>query len=952
MQQTIDDKQEGWNDLIQRLEDYLASLEERIALFEGCTLKDRIVDEALSPPLLLYVQFLEGMHYDVIQLRERYSHDTICCFRRSRKVKVDAMEILKFKEGIQDQYWRLMEVLQPFITSRVQAAKQKVDTDGSNVPAALNTACLATKRTLEAAYNNQNEWSDLIQRLENYISALEERMTLLKTYPPGDSIVDDALSRPLTNYVEFLENLPNRIVDLKEKLSGKKYVRKIKGDEDEVWGLKRDVEDQYRQFKDALTIASLLSFKVDVFALLELPTVGLATSSIHRPCMQGTREAVLETIWEWANDDTFDKPIFWLCDIAGSGKSSIAMTAVERWQSEEVLGGKFFFSLASSGASTTENFCSTIARELAHHIPKSVPYIVQAVKRNPNVMQSPLDEQFRTFITGPLYERQERVILVIDALDECKSRARRKELVEALSAAVRECKNLKIFMTSRPDPVIEAVLESLSTKVKLQDRLHDTNHHDNTDDITSYVDYSLDGILPEDKRRKLVERANGLFIWASTACEMLNNQDKSRSQEDLYDLLMSVDQAGPIDGVYDLVFERIGRKNYAVLCEILALLLAAFEPLTVDNLDDLLKSVKIQGSAKALVRNLGNVLTSDETTNLIQFRHPTLVEYLQRCTTAPSTGNRDRIYLNVPDAHGKAASWCLQSLGSETEGPKFNICQIESSFYLNSQIPDLDARISKFISRRLRYASSHWLFHVAKTDDNGRRALKMELENATQIPNMLYWAEVLSFTGGVPRAIAGLRAVTHQRGLEENTRSTMTEVRRFLMASLVPIQDSAPHVYISALPFTPRTTKINQESTTKFPNILTLTHGIEEMYHRLSNSLQGHQERVCDVKFSPDDSRIISGSLDKTIRVWDVDTGQALGEPLRGHEGPVFAVGLSPDGSQIVSGSADGTIRLWDVDTGQPLGEPLRGHEGFVFAVEFSPDGSQIVSGSEDKTIR
>ncbi|CCA77061.1 hypothetical protein PIIN_11046, partial [Serendipita indica DSM 11827] len=78
----------------------------------------------------------------------------------------------------------------------------------------------------------------------------------------------------------------------------------------------------------------------------------------------------------------------------------------------------------------------------------------------------------------------------------------------------------------------------------------------------------------------------------------------------------------------------------------------------------------------------------------------------------------------------------------------------------------------------------------------------------------------------------------------------------------------------------------------------------------------------------------------------------SLGEPLRGHQGSVYAVGFSPDGSRIVSGSSDETIRLWDANTGQSLGEPLRGHHGLVTAVGFSPGGTRIISGSQDMTIQ
>ena len=70
----------------------------------------------------------------------------------------------------------------------------------------------------------------------------------------------------------------------------------------------------------------------------------------------------------------------------------------------------------------------------------------------------------------------------------------------------------------------------------------------------------------------------------------------------------------------------------------------------------------------------------------------------------------------------------------------------------------------------------------------------------------------------------------------------------------------------------------------------------------------------------PTGKRIVSGGGDKTVRVWDADTGQPIGPPLTGHTDSVSSVAFSPDGNRIVSGSDDNTVRVWDAATGQPIG--------------------------------
>ena len=114
--------------------------------------------------------------------------------------------------------------------------------------------------------------------------------------------------------------------------------------------------------------------------------------------------------------------------------------------------------------------------------------------------------------------------------------------------------------------------------------------------------------------------------------------------------------------------------------------------------------------------------------------------------------------------------------------------------------------------------------------------------------------------------------------------------------------------------------------------------------------LLGHEGRVRSVGFSPDGARLVSGSGDNTLRLWDAASGALLAS-LRGHEADVNSVSFSPDGARLVSGSYDGTLRLWDAASGALLAS-LRGHDDYVFSVCFSPDGARLVSGSYDGTLR
>ncbi|HEY5048551.1 MAG TPA: TIR domain-containing protein, partial [Rhizomicrobium sp.] len=114
--------------------------------------------------------------------------------------------------------------------------------------------------------------------------------------------------------------------------------------------------------------------------------------------------------------------------------------------------------------------------------------------------------------------------------------------------------------------------------------------------------------------------------------------------------------------------------------------------------------------------------------------------------------------------------------------------------------------------------------------------------------------------------------------------------------------------------------------------------------------LRGHNHQVLSAAFSPDGSRIVTASRDKTARIWDAGTGRQIAI-LRGHKGPVMSAAFSPDGKRVVTASDDRTTRIWDSNTGREIAI-LHGHEDAVEDAAFSTDGRKIVTASADKTAR
>ncbi|WP_456476614.1 WD40 repeat domain-containing protein, partial [Oceanithermus sp.] len=109
----------------------------------------------------------------------------------------------------------------------------------------------------------------------------------------------------------------------------------------------------------------------------------------------------------------------------------------------------------------------------------------------------------------------------------------------------------------------------------------------------------------------------------------------------------------------------------------------------------------------------------------------------------------------------------------------------------------------------------------------------------------------------------------------------------------------------------------------------------------------GHSGPVSAVSVLPD-GRVVSGSDDNTLRVWDLERGEAV-QVLEGHRGSVLSLAVLPDG-RVVSGSDDNTLRVWDLERGEAV-QVLEGHENWVLSLAVLPDG-RVVSGSRDNTLR
>ncbi|QSV73638.1 MAG: WD40 repeat domain-containing protein [Aphanizomenon flos-aquae KM1D3_PB] len=150
--------------------------------------------------------------------------------------------------------------------------------------------------------------------------------------------------------------------------------------------------------------------------------------------------------------------------------------------------------------------------------------------------------------------------------------------------------------------------------------------------------------------------------------------------------------------------------------------------------------------------------------------------------------------------------------------------------------------------------------------------------------------------------------------------------------------------YVNAIAVTPDGKSLISGSSDRTIKIWDVVTGAEKFI------LRGHSDSVNAITVTTDGKSLISASSDETIKIWDVGTGREE-FTIYSHSRYVNAIAVISDGKSLISGSSDGTIKIWDVGTGREE-FTLRGHSGYANALELTPDGKTVIFGSFDGKIK
>ncbi|KAF8752175.1 WD40 repeat-like protein [Rhizoctonia solani] len=422
---------------------------------------------------------------------------------------------------------------------------------------------------------------------------------------------------------------------------------------------------------------------------------------------------------------------------------------------------------------------------------------------------------------------------------------------------------------------------------------------------------------------------------------------------------------------------RIDEPEREDILQVLHTVTAAQEPLAVASIAALLQ-IGSEDRVRAAIRPLWSVLHITGSNELVATLHASFPDYM---------------------------------LSKERSGDYYCDRKLYDSVMTRRalNVPNLDQKIQNAVPAHLLYACRYFASHLESATEPHELATLVQEFMSTQL---LLWLEVMNLTGNIHAAEKAMRRVDS-----------------WAMHS---------HVYVSMLPFWPSSRPISQAYKGLYRGLpevggtamdmrqlailatwsffkaarcavfsrdgsrVALASELEVIVvdaysgRPIVEPLKGHISTVSSVDFSPDGTRIVSGSDDLSIWVWDVESGQLVLGPLQGHSSwinsvqyspdetciascsydgpiriydattgetrlvsapeehrsPISSIRYSPDGTHIVAGLHNGKLYVWQASTGALVLGPLQAHTGAVLSVDYSPDGTHIVSGSDDKTVR
>lgn len=483
-------------------------------------------------------------------------------------------------------------------------------------------------------------------------------------------------------------------------------------------------------------------------------------------CLPGTQVELLREIDHWIETPN-GKCIFWLTNMAGTGKSTVARTVCSRLKKQGLLAASFFFKKGEQDRGNAKLLFSTLAKQLGGTIPQILPSIQNAIKDDSDISGRAHKEQFEKLILQPLIALNPSstsgspMLIVIDALDECDQVDHVREILELLPY-VQESRSvqLRFLLTSRPDLPIRLgfqgtidhhqhlmIHKSPSSVIEHDIRLYFENKF-----LRLQQERDLPANWPGNRTiNTLVERATASFISTTTLFQFISD-DRWGPTEHIEAILS--DQARYVtkmEGTYTPILNRLlsnedeeeslqlvhGFKNT------LGILILLATPLSINSLAKLLQmeTYKIQTQFELFHSILDVPTRPDEP---VRISHLSFRDFI-----LDNKQKQKPFWVDERLAHEKLTVQCLNLMQDGHYGLRKDICNLQND---TTQRDDVDNdTLSRCLSSELQYACRYWVHHFAQSHSSanelGTKALSF-LES-----HFLHWVEAMSLLGIISEVV-------------------------------------------------------------------------------------------------------------------------------------------------------------------------------------------------------
>ncbi|KAJ7174711.1 hypothetical protein C8R46DRAFT_990796 [Mycena filopes] len=517
--------------------------------------------------------------------------------------------------------------------------------------------------------------------------------------------------------------------------------------------LRQRLQELHTQFSDLLTlgvaaktdqIANNMHAIVDDQHLAKLKPIPVAMDG--STCLPGTRSSVIAKLTEWGLLST--NKFLWIHGSAGSGKSTISTTMATVFESLGQLGSFVFFRRDVEGLSDAFGIIRTMAYQLAHHHEDIAEGVRSAVQKQSLIADMPMDLQFQRLLVEPLtgLDINQRIIIIVDALDEARNNKNMEDLLSLLSRGFTQLPDfVRILITSRRYPGIQRTLENIPNL-----RIFDLNEADSVeDDIRTYIWAQMDSIrrqdldLPpgwpgKDSVDSLVGHAHGLFIWARVACAYIKAyKPATRIQILLSSPAIRAVAEHSLNDLYGLAIREAGpwhEEDFAQeMHSILALIVVSSNPQSCTAIGEFFGMSSREASK--LITPLSSILGMDKN-GQVHVIHPSVRDYLvdpNRC------GSDLPWHVSEEEEHVTMGAHCVRQLTGK----------------LSATIDPVpwDQQACMTLPDAVKYACLSWVYHTCSTSPAVNLAEKI---HTFLCKHFLHWVQALSILGKSRNAIVWL----------------------------------------------------------------------------------------------------------------------------------------------------------------------------------------------------